>query len=230
MCFSATASFTSAALLVPISIYASKIAWSKDSRYLPLALIPLVFGIQQGFEGIFWLLLNDNQANLLRLVALGFLFFSHGFWLVWPSLTALILDHRHWAKKLFLTTTLIGLLFGLTLYVPFLLYPNWLSVTISHGSIDYQTQIIYDRFFSYHITRLIYALIALGPLCLSEPTHLRIFGGLIALSVLFTHWFFDYAFVSVWCFLAAALSVYVTYILYSLPASLPQGIKLTTQS
>ncbi len=61
MCFSATASFTATALLVPVGIYASKVALAKDARYLPLAVFSLAFGIQQGFEGLEWLGLDGNR-------------------------------------------------------------------------------------------------------------------------------------------------------------------------
>ena len=215
MCFSATASFTATALLVPFGIYAGKVAQAKDSRYLPLAVFPLAFGIQQGFEGLEWLGLEGDRADMVRLGALLFLLFSHGFWLVWPALTVFILEQRPWAKKLILALTVMGFLFGLSLYAPFLLYPDWLSVTLTSGSIDYQTQVIYDRFFPREITRLIYMVIVLGPLCLSELTQLKILSGLIALSTIVTYWFFNYAFISVWCFWAAIVSLYVVYILHS---------------
>ena len=71
MCFSAAASFTVSALLAPAGLYASKIAWDQDSRYFPLAIAPLAFGIQQGFEGIAWLGLDGDQADLVWLGGAG---------------------------------------------------------------------------------------------------------------------------------------------------------------
>ncbi|MDJ0705736.1 MAG: hypothetical protein QNJ46_20920 [Leptolyngbyaceae cyanobacterium MO_188.B28] len=215
MCFSAAASFTATAILVPAGIYASKIARNKDPRYLPLAIFPLAFGIQQGLEGLAWLGLEGNQADLVWLGARGFLLFSHGFWMVWPALTAYALESRPWAKKLLLAIALIGFLFGVSLCGPFLTFPDWLSVAVTQGSIDYQLQIIYDRFFPRDISRLIYMLIALGPLWLSNLTPLRLMGGLIALLAVITYWLFNYAFVSVWCFWAAVVSLYVAYIFHS---------------
>ncbi|MDJ0702877.1 MAG: hypothetical protein QNJ46_06310 [Leptolyngbyaceae cyanobacterium MO_188.B28] len=167
---------------------------------------------------------TGNQADMVWLEAMGFLFFSHGFWLVWPALTMFILEHRPWAKKLLLAMILIGFLLGVSLYGPFLLYPDWLSVTITQGSIEYQTHLIYAPFFPPDIAHLIYMLIVLGPLCLSELTQLRILGGLIALSVVVTYWVFNYAFVSVWCFWAAMVSLYSAYILHSV--SLPRPTSL----
>ena len=216
MCFSATASFTATSLLVPMGIYASKVAWEKDSKYLPLATFPLAFGIQQGCEGIEWVGLDSHQADMVQLGALGFLFFSHGFWLVWPALTVFVLENRPWIKTLLLTIACIGFLFGIFLYGPLLLYPDWFPIAISQGAIDYQSRLVYNHGLPQDISRLIYMLIVLSPLCLSELAQLKILGGLIALSVLITYCFFNYAFVSVWCFFAAVVSLYVIYILYSI--------------
>jgi hypothetical protein len=221
MCFSATASFTAAALLMPMGLYASKIAWLRDSRYVPLAIIPLAFGIQQGIEGIEWLSINRNQTDMIRFGALGFLFFAYGFWLICPALGMFILEQRPWAKPRLLTIALIGLLFSASIYVPLWLYPNWLTVVVRQDSIDYQTQMIYDRFLSRDILRLIYLLIVLSPLYLSNVDRIRIFAGLIALSLIASAYFFNYAFVSVWCFWSAILSLYIVYIVQTLPRSTP---------
>jgi hypothetical protein len=219
MCFSATASFTATALLIPMGIYASKIAWLRDARYLPLAVIPLAFGIQQGIECIEWLSLTSNQADMIRFGALGFLFFAYGFWLVCPALGMFILERRAWAKPRLLTIGVIGMLFSASIYLPLWIYPDWLTVVVRQGSIDYQTQMIYDSFLSRDILRLIYLLIVLGPLYLSNIDRIRIFAGLIALSLIASAYFFNYAFVSVWCFWSAILSINIVYIVQSLPRS-----------
>ncbi|MBT9315294.1 DUF6629 family protein [Leptothoe spongobia] len=215
MCFSATASFTATALLIPAGLYACKLAMDIDVRYLPVALIPCLFGIQQGFEGIGWLAIHHNQADIGYLAALGFLAFSHGLWLVWLPLAMFVLEQRPWARKVLLVMTLLGTLFGMSLYGPFVLSPGMFAVTVTQGSIDYQTQLIYDQFFPRAVSRLFYMLIVLGPLWLSQLTQLRIIGGFIALALVITDWFYNYAFVSVWCFFAAILSGYILYFLAS---------------
>lgn len=219
MCFSATASFTATALLIPLGLYASTTAWLRDSRYVPLATMPLFFGIQQGIEGIEWLHIHSHQTDLIRLGALGFLFFAYGFWLVCPALGMFILEQRTEVKPRLLTIALIGLLFSASIYVPLWIYPDWLTIVVRQGSIDYQTQMIYDGFLSRDILRLIYLLIVLSPLCLMNVDRIKIFAGLIALALLATAYWFNYAFVSVWCFWAAILSLYIIYIVQNLPRS-----------
>ncbi|MEM7795774.1 MAG: DUF6629 family protein [Cyanobacteria bacterium P01_C01_bin.118] len=216
MCFSAAASFTATALLIPAGLYACKLANDTDLRYLPLALIPCIFGIQQGFEGVEWLALKHHQPDIAHLAALSFLAFSHGFWLIWLPLAVFALEQRLWAKKILLTVTLLGALFGLSLYGSFLLSPDMFAVTTNHGSIDYQTRLIYDQLFPRAVSRLIYMVIVLGPLWLSELPQLKIAGGFMALALVATYWFYNYAFVSVWCFFAAILSGYLIYCLHSI--------------
>ena len=209
MCFSATASFAASAFLLSTGLYSCRLASQKDPRYFLLALVPCAFGLQQGLEGIQWLSLNGAQAEFSHLAALVYLAFSHGFWLVWLPLSVLVLETRSWATKLLLFVTLLGGLFGISLYGPFLLDPDTFSVTVTQGSINYQTQLLYDRFFPRDVSRLIYMAIVVGPTVLSKSIHLRILGGLGAVSLFVSYWFYNYAFVSVWCFFAAVLSGFI---------------------
>jgi hypothetical protein len=218
MCFSAIASFTTAALLLPLGIYASNLAWRKDSRYLSLTIVPIFFGIQQGIEGMEWLSIKSAQTDMIRLFALGFLFFAYGFWLVGPALAMWIIERRPKIKRRLLTIALIGLLFGASLYLPLWIYPDRLSVVILNASIVYQTQLIYDRFLSRDMVHVIYLAIVLCPLYLSNLDRVRFFAGLIALSMIASSYFFNYAFVSIWCFWAALLSLYIVYIVKMLPS------------
>lgn len=222
MCFSAVASFTSAALLLPLGIYASKIAWLKDSRYLSLTIVPICFGIQQSIEGMEWLSLQsnqDNQPDIVRFWALGFLFFAYGFWLMGPALAMWIIERRPSVKPQLLTIALIGFLFAISLYLPLFIHPDWLTIVIHKASIVYQTQLIYDRFIDRNIIHLIYLVIVLYPLYLANLDRVRVFAGLIALSMIVSTFFFSYAFVSIWCFWSALLSLYIIYIVTALPTN-----------
>lgn len=62
MCYSATASFATAAFLIPTGIYTTYIAYKKHPTYIFLALIPLFFAFQQLMEGMIWL--SISQPNL----------------------------------------------------------------------------------------------------------------------------------------------------------------------
>jgi hypothetical protein len=61
------------------------------------------------------------------------------------------------------------------------------------------------------------------PLLTSRDFRLRVLGGSITVSAVVTHAVFWYAFISVWCFFAAILSLHICYILYRLPGPAGEG-------
>ena len=62
MCFSATASFTAGAALTAVG--GLTVHKSHGQIELPLALVPLLFGIQQLTEGVLWLSLGHDLVML----------------------------------------------------------------------------------------------------------------------------------------------------------------------
>jgi hypothetical protein len=64
MCFSASASFTAAAVIVPIGIYGTHIARTTGQKaYAPLAMTPAFFGTQQFVEGLQWSLSAPSRLG-----------------------------------------------------------------------------------------------------------------------------------------------------------------------
>ena len=148
------------------------------------------------------------------MTAKGFLFFAYFLWPFFVPLAALLVEKNEVRRVLFKVFGITGFLFGASLYVPLLLYPEWVSIVTVKGSILYQTVLIYDEFVSRTAVRVFYAIIVAVPLLFSTVTTLRKFGILIFVSVVVSAMFFAYAFVSIWCFFAAILSAYVVYIIY----------------
>lgn len=213
MCFSAPVSFAVSAVLIPIGVLTVNFALQNDRRFLALAAFPLLFGIQQAFEGWLWLALGSGTGADLRAAALGFLFFAY---LLWPFLVPLAADRvesKPERRRIFRGFALVGLLFGLSLYVPLLLRSDWLVISISAQSILYEPVLIYDGYVSRTAVRVFYALIVATPLLFSTVASLRLFGVLILASVAISALFFLYAFVSIWCFFAALLSIYIIDVL-----------------
>lgn len=54
MCFSAQASFTAAALLLPAGAVGVYKAYRTHRRYMAICALPFLFGLQQLFEGLVW--------------------------------------------------------------------------------------------------------------------------------------------------------------------------------
>ncbi len=77
MCFSAEASFTAGAVLSVVGVYSLIV--NKKPKYIPLAIIPLFFGVQQLAEGGVWLSLTHQWEVRAKTFTYIFLFFSQIF-------------------------------------------------------------------------------------------------------------------------------------------------------
>jgi len=216
MCFSATASFTASAILLPMGIYSLTKAKPLQQPYWLFALFPLMFGIQQAFEGWLWLVLDAGGGGDIRTPAWGFLFFSHLFWLLWVPLSCYVIETQLWKRKLFLLVTAAGILGGLYLYVPAFMQAGWLHVEVADGSILYSVRLMFEERVSWLALRMTYAFIVLIPLLLSTQRLVRYFGVLILVSALIADQIYNEVFISVWCYFAAVLSIYILYMLVSL--------------
>ena len=74
MCFSAVASFSASAVLLPVGAYCVARAAAERWTLLPLALVPIAFGVQQFAEGFVWLGLQQDQPRWVECGGLVFLF------------------------------------------------------------------------------------------------------------------------------------------------------------
>lgn len=223
MCLSATASFAVSAILTPVGVYTLGRSYGKDRRYLALASFPLLFGIQQAAEGFEWLALEEGALSDIHTAALGFLFFAYFLWPLMVPLSAYFVEESYHRRVFFVVLSLVGGLFGLSLYVPLLLNEDWLAVQIVQGSILYRPTLIYDGVIPRTGLRIFYAAIIGLALLFSTVKMVRIFGVIILLSVIAGFLFFAYAFTSIWCFLAAILSIYILIVVRRIPANNETG-------
>jgi hypothetical protein len=216
MCFSASASFTASAVLIPTGIYCLRETMKSDRLYLPIATLPLIFGIQQGIEGFVWWGIIKENITLINIASLGFLFFSHFVWLFWIPFSAFYLENNQLVKKVLRFLASAGFLFGVLLYFPLLVNPNWLHIEVVKGSIYYLTNFFFDNITPHYFSLYVYSLIILLPLLISSARSLNLLGVLITLAAAITNFFFNYAFISVWCFMASAVSIYLVYVVNNL--------------
>lgn len=215
MCFSAAASFTTAAVLMPAAAYTIRTAMRTDRRYLGFAIFPLFFGIQQALEGGLWMVIGQVNPSRSHFFALGFLFFAY---FVWPFLVpfaAFLIEPRRDRRVVFLVLSLFGFLLGLSLFVPLIFNPDWVPLRIVRHSIDYNSRLIWEGIVPYDVIRGVYASLVCVPLLFSSVKHFQIFGVIITLSVIAGFVFAQYAFTSVWCFMAAIVSSYLLFAMRS---------------
>ena len=182
-----------------------------------LASFPVMFGVQQISEGLVWTSLDDPDRLFSRGATMVFLFFAYVLWLVLAPLAVVPVEGRKQMRRVFLGIMLFGGAFGLSLFLPLLASPDWLRVDVVQGSILYETRLIYDRVAPSAVLIFIYGSVVCLPLLASSAPGIRPFGVLVAASMLLTLLFAGYAFKSVWCYLAAVNSVYISLMMWRLP-------------
>jgi hypothetical protein len=219
MCLSAEASFGVGALLVPASVYCVRAALRKDVAYLPLAAVPLLFAAQQLAEGLVWVGIGRGDSLLVQRASLAFLYFALAFWPFWIPFCALFIERRFLQRSLLLIITLSSLLWCAVFYVPLLLETErYLTTQLVHHSIQYHyTDLPVYQYVPQNLLRLLYFATIAIPLLLCSVGTDKIFGALLGTSALLSQLIFWYAFVSVWCFFAAVLALYLCYAFYKLP-------------
>ncbi len=223
MCYSASASFTSAVVLVTAGSFTLAKALRQNRSFWAFSVLPIVFGLQQALEGGVWWALGAADSAMPRWPVLGFVFFSHFFWPMWVPFSCYVSEVRQSRKQLFLLMTTVGALFGATLYLPFLRQDHWLMASVISHSIEYQTILLYDDFVPRFVLTGIYMLIVLMPLLLSSDRYHKVLGALVMLSAIITLLFFDFVFISVWCYFAAIISLYIYFVTIS-GARLPRFV------
>ena len=234
MCFSATVSYSAAAVLVTTGLYAFQQARRLQPPYWMWALVPILFGIQQAFEGRVWQELEAGNASAVVPFALGFHFFSHFLWLWWFPLCSYLVEPGKSSmigkirRRIIGGCAIFGAFAGTLVYAVIVFHPEWMSIAVREHSIVYNFTVPYRSSTNIPITpAALYALTILVPLLFSSHRLIRIFGVLITLSVVLASEAYSAAYVSVWCFFAAVLSLYLVYMIRQLVAESKINPELT---
>jgi hypothetical protein len=204
MCFSATASFTAAAIVGGIGVATLwKAAGHHDRAVLPIAAFPAVFAAQQAVEGLLWLELARAEANACRpLLVHGFLGYAELFWPIFAPLAALLIEPVRWRRWMILICLATG--FMLSAYLLWKMIGNPYTASAATGHIVYRNAVDYPDGIE-----IPYVIATTIPLLLSSHRMIQ----LLALVILggFAVAFVSYrqSYISVWCFFAAVASVLV---------------------
>ncbi|MCF6291982.1 MAG: hypothetical protein L3J04_01165 [Robiginitomaculum sp.] len=214
MCFSEPISFIAGGVLITGGVFAAYKAWKINKCYLPVAMMPIFAGIQQLMEGHVWMGLNHVDPTMTWWGAMGFILFS---WLMWPTWIPFSIyfleppDSKR--KKPLMLFALAGLIFGLVLYVPHIINPDWVNVQINNKSIAYEGTMFLDYFVSREITYAIYLFLIITPPLISTYKHLRLFGLTLIAVVTTVILFLSYAYISFFCLLAGLGTLHLIYII-----------------
>jgi len=228
MCFSAGASFAAGAVLIPAGLYCVRRGMACNRNWLWLAITPVVFGIQQFCEGFVWRGMQQGDAALVRGAALSYLFIALVFWPAWTPLTAIFFDGRLHRRKVALLAAVAAasILASAVVYVPLLLGAGErLQVDVAFHSIRYQFESLLGfQGVPRAVWQFAYVAVVTLPFLASSQRLLRNFGLFIAVASIAAQLAFSYAFVSVWCAFAAALSAWLCLIFHGLPAAPPSPV------
>lgn len=205
MCFSAEASFTASAVLAAIGamVYRS----NKIPRLSMLALVPLLFAIQQFSEGVLWLNMPlDSPPTLIQTAAINvYTGFAYFFWPVYVPLCLLIAEPNLCRKKIIRICLAASL--GLISYFTYiyLTSDSPIEVKVSNHSLDY----------NYRNTLFegVYTAIVLIACFSSTLPGMKAFGILVVISILAAAYLYTATFVSAWCFFAAVISLFIFFII-----------------
>jgi hypothetical protein len=209
MCYSPEISTFTGASLLAAGVYCTTTALKKNYRYVPLSLVPGAFGIQQLCEGLVWLGIHENNPNLSLAGAFGFLFFALFFWLLWIPLSIALIEKRKALKRAFAVMAMLGLIFGLMLYLPVVdPVKGQLTMTIARHSIQYNFKYLpVISTLPDQAWQLFYATIVLVPMIASTSKELKAFGVCTTIAGIISYTVSYYAFISIWCMSAAVMSV-----------------------
>lgn len=211
MCYSANASFLTAATLAPIGGFCLNSALRRHRSLWPIATVPIAFAVQQAMEGVIWTSLDHHDQNSAELAAKVYLFFALAWWPFWGPLTALVAARTRRLKIFFSVWVLLstGWFFGA--YVPNLIdAQSSVQAKIVHHSIhySYSDEVILGNGNRLPVT-LLYLFFTAGPFFIQKTGNNSYLPTVIGFSsVLVAHYFHTHAYTSVWCIFAALLSSY----------------------
>ncbi len=200
MCFSATASFTAGAALSAVG--AVTVRRARGKAELPLAAIPLLFGVQQISEGFLWVSLRHGMPNLASWSMYIFTAFSHVIWPILIPFAILLVETKRWRKSALRIFLGLGLAVGF--YLLYFLITLPMTAQIYHNSIFYDTR----HFYIYGVLAL-YLLATCVSGLFSRHWCINVFGVLAFVLAVIAYEVSVKTFVSVWCFYAAVLSLLV---------------------
>ncbi len=206
MCFSPEASFTAAALL-SVAGGAAVIKNKQIKKALPIAIIPLIFAIQQAIEGILWVNIQGSGEYTLLFTYL-FLFFALFWWPAYVPLSVYLLEDNPRRKQILMWFMGAGIMLGTALYGAFIMNPAPATVVNSCIYYDYTTSFGTLAIVVYGLTTIVAGLI-------SSNRNVKFLYFVFWILALVAWKLYLVNFTSVWCFFAAIVSAIICWFDFS---------------
>ncbi len=214
MCFSEPVSFTAGSILLVGGAITTWKSLKINKNYLPVAMMPIMAGIQQISEGFVWMGMNSGNSDIVWWGAMVFILFSWLMWPTWIPFSIYFLEPENSKrKKPLLLFSLSGLVFGLILYIPHILNSGWINVAINNFSLAYEDTMLLDYLIPREATYAIYMFLIITPPLISSYFHMKLFGVMLIVIVAIVWVFLTYAYISFFCLLAGIATVHLMYII-----------------
>ena len=199
MCFSAPASFVAASGIGLAG--AAAVSRASEKREIPLASVPLIFAAQQAIEGGLWLALGSEAlSHWVPPLANAFMFSALVVWPVCAPLSAMLVEPHRGRRLAMAAMLILAILLALRG-----VGGMWAQ---AYGACAVQNSMSYGNGLPYSPLQFAgYVLVTCGPFLLSSHTALRMFGAIVVAGLIVSMSLYSFAYVSVWCFFAAAASL-----------------------
>lgn len=201
MCFSATASFASSAVIGVIGI--GTLVRTRHRNEWLFASIPLLFALHQFAEGAVWLgLTGDGVLGAVKPWGFAYMLYAQGLLTLLIPLSVWLIEPDRTRRRMVLPFLLLGA--AMTLYM------LWALVTFPTAIYVEDHSVVYRNAASSHLwIAVLYVIATCGALFFSGYRYIVALGAVNLAGVLLTIWFKQYAFTSVWCAYAAVVSALV---------------------
>lgn len=201
MCFSATASFTSSAVIGVVGI--ATLARSRGPREWLFASIPLLFAFHQFAEGAVWLgLTGAGQMGSLRVWGFVYMLYAQGLLTLLIPLSVWLIEPGRYRRLMVLPFLALGA--ALTAYELFALLHFHTSIYVQGHSVVYRNAGTHST-----LIAVLYVIATCGALFFSGYRSIIALGAVNLAGVFLVLAIKQYAFTSVWCAYAAIVSVLI---------------------
>lgn len=201
MCFSATADFASSAVLGAVGV--ATLREVKHPRELLFAVMPLLFGAHQFTEGFVWLGLNGTlSAAVAHGAGAAYVLYAQGLLPFLLPLSVLLLEPTRSKQRQMLGFVMLGGVLMLYMLWGLIAYP--LEISIMQHSIVYWNVVTTTT-----LVAALYVLATCGSLFFSGFSELIVLAWANFIGLLVVMMVKRYAFTSIWCAYAAAVSVII---------------------
>jgi len=201
MCFSATVNFAGSAVLGAAGV--TTLAKVKHRRELLFAAMPLLFAVHQFIEGFVWLGLDGILSPAVaHNMGAAFMLYAQGLLPLLAPLSVLLFEPNARSRQRMAPFVVLG--GAVALYILWALTAFPTLVYVQKNSIVYMNQATNNT-----IVALLYVVVTCGSLFFSQIRMMVVFGAGNLAILLIVMMIKRYAFTSVWCAYAAAVSVII---------------------